>query len=139
MLMLSLEATETMTIRVNQEHVNDTAKLMIHRLIARAIGRDPSLIDSAKISLDRSASERYAGYSFVSEWGDLLRLPPSKVRRRLTSRDEEMTRLRLSSPFVIADGIDFRDVALRRRIWQAAKRLALKSAAHHPAGARIAA
>jgi hypothetical protein len=128
-----------MTIRVNQEHVNDTAKLMIHRLIARAIGRDPSLIDRAKISLDRSSSERYEGYSFVNEWDDLLRLPPSNVRRRLTSRDEEMTRLRLSSPFVIADGIDFSDVALRRRIWQAAKRLAVKSTAFESAGARIAA
>jgi hypothetical protein len=128
-----------MTIRVNQEQVNDTAKLMIHRLIARAIGRDPSLIDRAKISLNRNASERYEGYSFVNEWDDLLRLPPSKVRRQLTSRGEEMTRLSLSSPFVIADGIDFSDVALRRRIWQAAKRLAVKSAALEPAGARVAA
>lgn len=128
-----------MTIRVNQEQVNDTAKLMIHRLIARAIGHDPSLIDRAKVSLDRSASGRYEGYSFVGEWSDLLRLPPSNVRRRLTSRDEEMTRLRLSSPFVIADGIDVSDVALRRRIWQAAKRLAAKSSALEPAGARVAA
>jgi hypothetical protein len=75
----------------------------------------------------------------VNEWDDLLRLPPSNVRRRLTSRDEEMTRLRLSSPFVIADGIDFSDVALRRRIWQAAKRLTVKSTAFESAGARIAA
>jgi hypothetical protein len=128
-----------MTIRVNQEQVNDTAKLMIHRLIAREVGRDPSLIDRAKISLDRSSSERYAGYSFVSEWSDLLRLPPLQVRRRLTSRDEEMTRLRVSSPFVTAEGIDFSDVTLRRRIWQTAKRLAVKSAALAPAGAGIAA
>jgi hypothetical protein len=114
-----------MTIRVDQEQVNDNAKLMIHRLIAREIGRDPSLIERAKISLDRSAS-RHEGYSFIREWSDLLHLPPSSVRRRLTSRDEEMTRLRLSSPFVIAGGIDFSDVALRRRIWRAAKRLAIK-------------
>lgn len=128
-----------MTIRINREHVNDTAKLMIHRLIARAIGRDPSLIDRARLSLDRSCSQRYEGYSFVSEWHDLLRLPPSNVRRRLTSRDEEMTRLRLSSPFVIADGIDVSDVALRRRIWRAARRLASKSAALESATARVAA
>ncbi|MDH2405304.1 hypothetical protein QCM77_36245 [Bradyrhizobium sp. SSUT18] len=128
-----------MTIRVNQEQVNDTAKLMIHRLIARAIGRDPSLINRAKISLDRSVCQHYEGYSFVGEWSDLLRLPASTVRRRLTGRHQEMTRLRLSSPFVVADGIDFSDVALRRRIWQAAKRLAVKSAALESAGARIAA
>jgi hypothetical protein len=126
-----------MTIRVNQEQVNDTAKLMIHRLIARAIGRDPSLIDRAKISLERRSSERFEGYSFVSEWSDLLLLPPLEIRRRLTSRDEEMTRLRLSSPFVIAEGIDFSHIALRRRIWQAAKRLAVKSTALKPAGARV--
>jgi hypothetical protein len=134
MLIFAFKA-EVMTIRVNQEQVNDTAKLMMHRLIARAIGRDPSLIDRAKISLNRSSSERYEGYSFVSEWSALLRLPPSKVRRRLTSRDEEMTRLRLSSPFVIAEGIDFSDVALRRRIWRAAKRLAVKSTDSNPIAA----
>jgi hypothetical protein len=128
-----------MTIRVNQERVNDIAKLMIHRLIARAIGRDPSLIERAKLSLDHSSSQRYEGYSFVNEWNDLLRLPPSKLRRLVTSRDEEMTRLRLSSPFVIADGIDVSDVALRRRIWQAARRLAARSAALAPVGARVAA
>jgi hypothetical protein len=100
-------------------------------LIAREIGRDPSLIDPAKISLNRSSSERYEGYSFVSEWSALLRLPPVKVRRRLTSPDE--------SPFVTAEGIDFSDVALRRRIWRTAKRVAVKSAALESAGARIAA
>jgi hypothetical protein len=41
-----------------------------------------------------------------------------------------MTRLRLSSPFVLADGIDFEDEALRRRIWRAAKRIALRSTAN---------
>jgi hypothetical protein len=127
-----------MTARVNQEHVNDTAKLMMHRLIARAIGRDPSVIERAKISLDQSSS-RHGVEPFTAEWSDLLRLSPSNVRRLLTSRDEEMTRLRLSSPFVIADGIDFSDVALRRRIWQAAKRVVVRSAAREPADfARIA-
>ncbi|MBI5131597.1 MAG: hypothetical protein HZA66_19340 [Rhodopseudomonas palustris] len=120
-----------MSVRVNQEYVNDTAKLMIHRLIARAIGRDPSLVQKAQTSLDRS-SQRYQGYSFVREWSDLLGLPPSNVRRLLTSRDEEMTRLRLSSPFVLAEGIDFGDEALRRRIWKAAKRVAQRSARREP-------
>jgi len=124
--------SKAMSIRINQEYVNDTAKLMIHRLIARAIGRDPSLVERAKVSLDRS-SQRHDGYSFVCEWSDLLGLPPSKIRRRLTSRDEEMTRLRLSSPFVLAEGIDFGDTALRRRIWKAAKRVAQRSAIHGPA------
>jgi hypothetical protein len=32
-----------MTMHVNKEQVNDAAKLMIHRLIARELGRDPTL------------------------------------------------------------------------------------------------
>jgi hypothetical protein len=114
---------EAMSVELNQEHVNDTAKLMIHRLIARTIGRDPSLVEKAKASLDRSSQ----GYSFVREWSELLDLPPSDIRRLLTSRSERMTRLRLSSPFILADGIDFSNTALRRRIWRAAKRVAVGS------------
>ncbi|OAF04299.1 hypothetical protein AYJ54_24230 [Bradyrhizobium centrolobii] len=118
-----------MSIRINREYVNDTAKLMMHRLIARQIGRDPSLVERAKDSLARS-SQRYEGYDFVREWSDVLGFPPSTVRRRLTSRDEEMTRLRLSSPFVLAEGVNFEDHALRRRIWKAAKRIAERSVIH---------
>jgi hypothetical protein len=114
---------EAMSIGLNQEYVNDTAKLMIHRLIARAIGRDPSLVEKAKVSLDQS-SQHFEGYSFVREWSELLDLPPSEVRRLLASRSERMTRLRLSSPFVLAEGIDFGNTALRRRIWRAARRVA---------------
>jgi hypothetical protein len=113
---------EAMSIGLNQEHVNDTAKLMIHRLIARAISRDPSLVKKAKVSLDRS-SQHFEGYAFVREWSELLDHPPSEVRRLLASRSEKMTRLRLSSPFILAEGIDFSNTALRRRIWRAAKRV----------------
>ena len=115
-----------MSVELNQEHVNDTAKLMIHRLIARAISRDPSLVEKAKVSLDRS-SQHFEGYSFVREWSELLDHPPSELRRLLVSRSERMTRLRLSSPFVLAEGIDFGNTALRRRIWRAAKRVAQAS------------
>jgi hypothetical protein len=94
----------------------------LHRLIARKIGRDPSLVEKARVSLGRSA-EHFKGYSFIREWNDVLDLPVPRVRQLLTSRDEAMTRLRLSSPFVVTDGIDFEDEALRRRIWRAAKRI----------------
>lgn len=40
-----------------------------------------------------------------------------------------MTRLRLSSPFMLAEGVDFEDDILRRRIWRAAKRIAVRSTA----------
>lgn len=117
---------EAMSVALNQEHVNDTAKLMIHRLIARAIGRDPSLVEKARVSLDRN-SQHFEGYSFIREWSELLDLPACEIRRLLASRSERMTRLRLSSPFILADGIDFSNPALRRRIWRAAKRVAQAS------------
>jgi hypothetical protein len=115
-----------MSVRTNREYVNDTAKLMMHRLIARQIGRDPSLIERAKDALAHG-SQHDDGYAFVREWSDVLGYPPSLLRRLLTSRGDEMTRLRLSSPFVLAEGIDFGDVTLRRRIWRAAKRVAARS------------
>jgi hypothetical protein len=111
-----------MSVELDQEHVNDTAKLMMHRLIARAISRDPSLVEKAKVSLERS-SQHFEGYAFVREWSELLDRPSSEIRRLLASRSERMTRLRLSSPFILAEGIDFGNTALRRRIWRAAKRV----------------
>lgn len=118
-----------MGIRINQESVNDAAKLMIHRLIARAVNRDHSLIEKAKVALDR----RPQGYSFVPDWDDLLGRSPSEIRRLLTSRGESMTRLRLSSPFVLVKDLDFTETTLRRRIWKAAKRVARRSIDQEPA------
>jgi hypothetical protein len=115
-----------MSVKLNQEYVNDTAKLIMHRLIARAISRDPSLVEKAKVSLERR-SQHFEGYAFVREWSELLDQPPSEIRRLLASRSEKMTRLRLSSPFILAEGIDFGNTALRRRIWRAAKRIAQAS------------
>jgi hypothetical protein len=112
---------------VNQEHINDTAKLIMHRLIARKIGRDPSLVQKARDALVRSSRCRGEGYSFVQDWSDILALPTTKIRHLLTSRDENMIRLRLSSPFVLTEGIDLTDEALRRRIWRDAKQLASRA------------
>ena len=107
---------------LNQETVNDTAKLIMHRLIARLLARDPLLVDRAKVSLTKM-SIHFPDRSFVADWDELLRLPTWKLRALLTSRNQDMKRLRLSSPFVTAEGVDFRDQTLRRRIRRAAKRI----------------
>ena len=112
-----------MDIRVNQETVNDAAKLMMHRLIARKLGHDPSLVERAKISQAKIA-ERFADRPFVREWDELLTLPTAELQARLVSRDSDMVRLRISSPFVLAEGIDFTDYDLRLRIRRAARRIA---------------
>jgi hypothetical protein len=107
---------------LNQETVNDTAKLIMHRLIARSLARDPMLVDRAKVSLARS-SLHFPDRSFIADWEELLRLPTRELRALLTSRDQNMRRLRLSSPFTTAEGVDFTDQTLRRRIRRAAKRI----------------
>ena len=111
---------------LNQEIVNDTAKLIMHRLIARSLVRDPLLVDRAKVSLAK-ISVHFPDRSFVAEWEELLRLPTWELRALLTSRNPNMKRLRLSSPFVTAEGVDFRDQALRRRIRRAAKRIVARA------------
>jgi hypothetical protein len=111
-----------MDVPLNQEIVNDTAKLIMHRLIARSLARDPTLVDRAKASRAK-ISIRFPDRSFVADWEELLRLPPPELRALLISRDQNMTRLRLSSPFTTAEGVDFTDRPLRRRIRRAAKRI----------------
>ena len=110
---------------LNQEVVNDAAKLLMHRLIARFIARDSLLIDRAQASL-AELSKHFPHRSFIADWDDLLRLPARELRRLLTSRDQRMKRLRLSSPFVTAAGVHFENQDLRRRIRRAASRIAAR-------------
>lgn len=109
--------------RPNQEAVNDAAKLIMHRLVARALSRNPALIERAR-SVNSQLAGRFHDQTFNREWDALLARPPHEVRSLLTSRSREMSRLRLSSPFGITDGIDFTDQKLRQRIWAAARRVA---------------
>jgi hypothetical protein len=112
-----------MDVRVNQETVNDAAKLMMHRLIARRLGRDPSLVERARIAQAKIAV-RFTDRPFVREWDELLRLPAATLRRKLVSRISDMARLRISSPFLVTEGVDFTDYDLRLRIRRAARRVA---------------
>ncbi|MCR9071838.1 MAG: hypothetical protein NXI18_08970 [Alphaproteobacteria bacterium] len=99
----------------NAETINDRAKLLTHRIIARQIATDPDLIDRARRVLSewRSMGHQYAVFD---EWDRLLNLDPVQLRRQITERSENMTRLRISSPLGIASGLFVNDEALRRRI-----------------------
>jgi hypothetical protein len=88
-----------MTIEVNQGVVGDTAKPIMHRLIARQIRRDPALVEKAKIAHAHQA-DQFAGWPFEREWDELLSLPPDELTSKLISRDREMVRLRNSSPAI---------------------------------------
>jgi len=65
----------------------------------------------------------YAGRPFVREWNDLLKLAPAELRAKLISRESDMVRLRASSPFPLAGGVDFTGYEFRLRIRRAAKRV----------------
>lgn len=104
----------------NAETINDRAKLLYHRIVARQIATDPDLINRARqvISEWRSMGHQY---DVLDEWDRLLNLDPAQLRRLITERSENMTRLRISSPLGIASGLFVDDEALRRRIRRKAK------------------
>lgn len=71
---------------VNGGAAEDIAKLMIHRLIARQIRRDPTLVERAKIVHARQA-DRFAGWPFVHEWDERrLRIKLPRDQDRLPMR-----------------------------------------------------
>jgi hypothetical protein len=88
---------------------------MMHRLIERALARDPSLADSAKI-IHAHQAERYPDRDFVQHWARLLTSPAGELRSKLTSRAPDIYRLRLSSPFALVQELVLSDVTLRKRI-----------------------
>lgn len=103
---------------VNKENVNDRAKLIMHRLVARRLVQDPMLIEHARDRVRQRLAEG-AALECAAEWDRLLGRGPAAVRRAIVSRGPEMERLRLSSPLLALVG--FRDETLRRRIWRKAK------------------
>jgi hypothetical protein len=111
---------------VNAAVVGDFAKLIVHRLVARRMRRDSSLVERAKKVQARMA-EQYGGWPFVADWNELLAMPPAALRDKLVSRDREMVRLRNTSPFYLTEGIDFGDYGYRIRIARAARRVAQRS------------
>ena len=103
---------------VNAEAVNDRAKRMIHRLLARRMASDPGIVERARETVARA---RAAGepYEHLGEWQDLLSRDPAEIRRTITMRSARMTRLRISSPLALAAAVEAPD--LRRRIWRKAR------------------
>lgn len=99
----------------NAESVNDRAKLLTHRIIARQMTTDPYLIPRARqvISEWRSQGQHY---SFLDNWDRLTHSRRPPLRRLITSRSEGMTRLRTSSSLGLASSLFVNDEPLRRRI-----------------------
>lgn len=101
---------------VNRESVNDRAKLILHRLVARRLRANPALLEDARTRL-QSLEEPAPDY--VIQWARVLDRPAEDVADLIGSRSEHMTHLRVSSPFRLPEGLD--DEAWRRRVWKKAK------------------
>jgi len=102
--------------KVNTEMVNDRAKLLMHRLVARRISQQPELIETVK----RTLSTGPRSLSSSQEWLEILDRTPEEVRKMITSRSSRMTRLRVSSPFFSV--VDLKDPSIRKRVWKIAKK-----------------
>lgn len=101
---------------VNRESVNDRAKLILHRLIARSLRANPALLEDARTRLQSLTGP---APDYVTEWARALDRPLEDVANLIGSRSEQMTQLRVSSPFRLPEGFD--DEAWRRRVWKKAK------------------
>jgi hypothetical protein len=106
---------------MNQERINDRAKLIHHRLIARRLGGDPLLVAQARETLGQWRRAR-AHALWMDEWASMLSLPIAVLRRELTRRMEKADQLRVTSPFAVIRGASITELGLRRRLWQVAKR-----------------
>ncbi len=82
--------------------VHDRRSLVMHRLIARRLRRDPSLREGARRNIQRwSANPSVSESSLVAmrEWLPLLEGPMEALLSTMTGTDENGSRLRQSSPF----------------------------------------
>jgi hypothetical protein len=98
---------------LNAETINHRAKLLMSRMIARRLRRDPALMDAAR---SRLATERHG---YIDEWQAVLDGGRTAVERILVGRTERAEVMRSCSPFAMA--VDFTDLELRRRIWRKAR------------------
>lgn len=97
----------------NAETINDLVKRFHHRLVARAIRRDPTLVEQARTVVQ----EREGEPRWVCDWREVLSLPVDDIRREITRPTEHMRWLRVDSPFA-SIGSGFSTVPQRRRIWR---------------------
>ncbi len=85
---------------MNRESINDRFKLAHHRLVARALRDNPALLDEAR-EVVRGWKRKSGNPSYVKDWERLLSISVDEVRREITRRTPQATRLRISSPFAL--------------------------------------
>jgi transcriptional regulator of acetoin/glycerol metabolism len=107
--------------RSNPELVNDRAKLLYHRLVARRLRREPLLIARARDVISKRPFSDI-NLHIVEDWRRLLSGSTPQLVDVLIGRSPEAKRLRLSSPFPFVNELKIEEEELRRRLWRVAKR-----------------
>ncbi len=72
----------------------------MHAVIAQKIRRDPKIVERARARVDAWVADRSMHPSYAERWRAVLALPTEVLAERLVARDEAMTALRQSTPFV---------------------------------------
>lgn len=103
---------------VTSHHVTEQARLISHRLYAKAVDGKPELVEEARAFLDEGIADN-GGTMGQRLWQSVLKRPWHQVRERMLADDPEGRLLRSNSPFSHLIGIA--DDQLRRRIWREAK------------------
>jgi|APMI01.1.fsa_nt_gi hypothetical protein len=82
----------------NKYQPSDWRSLEMHRLIAKKLEANPSLVERARSNISRWKSLRGETPAY-SEWEDILSSGNESILRALTGEDQESARLRSSTPF----------------------------------------
>lgn len=104
----------------------DERSLALHRLVARKVEADPSLLDKVRATLRRWQGMDGTPRLALREWESILSGSPEQVGRILTEQSEKATRLRQSSPFcgILTEGE-------RRAVYES-----YSARTYHPGGQR---
>jgi len=82
----------------NKYQPSDWRSLEMHRLIAKKLEANPSLVERARSNISRWKSLRGETPAY-SKWEDILSSGNDRILRALTAEDQESARLRSSTPF----------------------------------------
>ncbi len=105
------------------EMVNDRVKLLMDRLVARRIRRDPELVGRAYDWLANFREQSRTRKWWIDEWLDILRQGNDEVCRFISSREQSARQMANCSPLYSKPAIGdmFYDLQLRNRLLKKAR------------------
>lgn len=113
---------------LHAEHINALSSLIMSRMIYRRLRNRPDLIAeiAAGLEAEIKSLDPQKVASYAHEWVQVLR-DPAKLKMVMTGCGENDLWLRKSRPFHASSvGLDFTDVEWRKRMRQAARKIAEK-------------